>query len=242
MCRQLIVLDHRLCRVDDFGEIVRRDARHHTDRDTVGAIYEQVRDAHREHGRLFLGLIEVRSEIDDILVEIREKCFLCHLLQPGLGISHCRRPVSLNGAEVAVSVHERHTLFEFLCHHNECLVDGRIAVRMVFTHRIADDSRTFPVWPVVTDAELIHIVQCAPLYRLQAVPHIRQRTGDDDAHRVINVRLLHDVRVFGSDDLFLIIHWECSFLFIMLFIMRTFRAQATDPFALQTIRCFAAPV
>ena len=46
------------------------------------------------------------------------------------------------------------------------IVNGTVAVRMVFTHRIADDTRALSERLVVLDAELIHVIQSTALYRL----------------------------------------------------------------------------
>ena len=73
---------------------------------------------------------------------------------------------------------------------------------MIFTHGISYDTGTFTVRAVVTDAQLIHIVKGPALYRLQSVTYIRQRSGNDNAHGVIDIGFLHNIRIFSSDDLF----------------------------------------
>ena len=73
---------------------------------------------------------------------------------------------------------------------------------MILTHGIADDTGAFPVGSVIADAKLIHIIQCTPLYRLQSIPHIRKSPGNDNTHGIINIRFLHNIRIFCSDDLF----------------------------------------
>ena len=72
---------------------------------------------------------------------------------------------------------------------------------MVFTHRIANDTRALSERLVVLDAELIHVLQSTALYRLYTVPHVRKCSGNDDAHRIINIRFLHDLRIFGPYNL-----------------------------------------
>ncbi len=68
---------------------------------------------------------------------------------------------------------------------------------MVFTDDVTDDARRFLVRLVVVVAQLAHGMQHAPVDRLQAVAHVRQRTPDDYAHGVIEIGLLH--LVFETD-------------------------------------------
>jgi hypothetical protein len=71
------------------------------------------------------------------------------------------------------------------------VIDRRIAVRVVFADYIADDPRGFLVRLVVVVTELPHGVQDASVNRLQAIADIGQGTADDDAHRIVQVGLLH---------------------------------------------------
>jgi hypothetical protein len=73
-------------------------------------------------------------------------------------------------------------------------------MRMVFTHGIPDNTRRLTVRPVVTYSQLIHIVQCSSLYRFQSVPYIRQCSGNDNTHGIINKRLLHHFGILCLDD------------------------------------------
>ena len=185
---------------------MRRYAGRHADGNSVRAVDQNVRNSDREHLRLFFGLIEVRNKAYHILVEILQIDLLRNLCKTCLRVTHGSCSVSLNGAEVSVTVHQHLPLFEILCHHDECIIDGTVAVRMILTHGIADNTCGFPVSPVIVGAELHHVVQHPPLHRLQAVADIRQRSGDDDAHRVVDVGFLHQLRIFGSDNFF---HFKC---------------------------------
>ena len=71
---------------------------------------------------------------------------------------------------------------------------------MVFTHRIADDTRRLTVRPVITDTQLIHIIKRPPLYGFEPVAHVGKRSGNNDAHRIIDKRFLHDLGIFGFDN------------------------------------------
>ncbi len=99
--------------------------------------------------------------------------------------------VSVHAAEIAVPVHQRITKRKVLRHPHHGVVNGRVAVRMVFTHDVADDTGRLAVGPIRTHAQLAHAVQNAPLHRLESVAHVGQRPVDDDAHRVVDVGTPH---------------------------------------------------
>ena len=83
------------------------------------------------------------------------------------------------------------------------VIDGRIAVGMVFTQHFTDDTGRFLVRRVGADAHIVHGVEDAPVDRLQAVAGIGQGARDDHAHGVIEVgraHLLVDIdRLNGTD-------------------------------------------
>jgi hypothetical protein len=64
-------------------------------------------------------------------------------------------------------------------------------VWVVFTDYVADNACRLLVSLVVIVAQLAHRIEDTPMNRFEAVTHIRQRTPDDDAHRVVEIGLLH---------------------------------------------------
>jgi hypothetical protein len=62
---------------------------------------------------------------------------------------------------------------------------------VVVTHDVTDDAGALDVAAVGAEAGVVHRVQDLAVHRLEAVPHVRQRPPDDDAHRVVEVRALH---------------------------------------------------
>ena len=176
--------------IDQLPDVMGRDVGRHTDRDACGAVGQEVRVSGGKHRGLLFRLVKVRYEIHRILADIRQH-FHGDLREPCLGITHGGCPVSVLGAEVAVSVYQRVTGRPFLGHIDQRSVDGGVSVGMIFTHGITDDTGAFPVRLVRRIVQFTHGEQHTPLYRLEAVPHIRQRSGSDDAHGVVDVRRLH---------------------------------------------------
>ena len=58
-----------------------------------------------------------------------------------------------------MAVHQSHSLFKFLAHNYQRIIDRAVAVGMVFTHGIAYDTGGFPVWLVIIQAQLAHIIE-----------------------------------------------------------------------------------
>ena len=111
--------------------------------------------------------------------------------EPGLRVPVGRGGVAIHGPEVALSVYERVAERKLLRHADERIVDGRIAVRVVFADHVADDGGALAVGPGRAEAGLVHRVQDPPVDRLQAVADIGQGALHDDAHRVVDERFAH---------------------------------------------------
>ena len=184
------VVDHQRAGSYDFPQIVRRNVCCHADRDTGRAVNQKIWKAGGQYRRLFFGFIKVRDKIHGIFIDVRKKLRrdLCH---SGFGITHGSRAVAVDRAEVAVSVYQTVAHVPVLRHVNQRAVDGTVAVRMVFTHCITDDTRALTMRFVGRIAKFAHRPENSSLYGLQAVPDIRKGARSNNAHRVVDVRLLH---------------------------------------------------
>ncbi len=169
--------------VDHLAQVVGRDVRRHAHGDAAGAVHQQVREAAGHHGGLHQGFVEVRVEVDGLLLDVPHHLH-AQLRQAGLGVSHGRRAVAVHGAEVALALHQRVADGEVLGQAHHGVVDAGIAVGVILTEHVAHDARALPVGLVRGDAHLVHRVQDAPMHRLQAVAHVRQGARDDDRHGV----------------------------------------------------------
>ncbi len=186
-----------------------RNAGCHSYRNSFRAIYEQIGKFNRKNRGLLLCFVKVGDKVYHVLIQIGKKCFLGHLLQPRLGITHCSRTIPFDISEITMSVHKRHSLFKILAHDHKGVINRTVPVRMILTHGISYDTRTFTVRPVVTYSQFMHIIQDSSLYRFQAIPCIRQGSCDNNTHCIVNIGLLHHFRILCFNDLFF--HLLCSY-------------------------------
>ena len=184
------VVDDIAGAVDDLGKIMRRNVGRHADRDAGRAVDEQVGEAGREHDRLLTLLVKVRLEIDCVLLDVRQ-----HKVRQtghaGLGVTVCCRRVAVHGTEVAVTVDQRIVQRERLRHTHHRVVNRCVTVRMVAAEHITDGRCRLAVGLIRGQAVLVHGVQDAAVYRLEAVAHIRQRAADNNTHCIVDIAFLH---------------------------------------------------
>jgi hypothetical protein len=76
-----------------------------------------------------------------------------------------------------------------LRHQHHRLVAGGVAVRMVFTQNISHGAGRFLMLGTRRQPKFGHRVDNTTLYWFQAITDMRQRTIEDDVHRVIEVGL-----------------------------------------------------
>ena len=74
-------------------------------------------------------------------------------------------------------------------------------MRMIFTQHFTDNSRRLFIRRIRADAHVVHRVEDAALHRLESIARIGQGARHDDAHRIIEVCLLHfGANVYFSDE------------------------------------------
>ncbi len=134
--------------------------------------------------------VEVVAEIDGIHVDVGEQ-FLAHLGHAGFGVTHGCRAVAVHAAEIALTVDQRVAHREILRHAHERVVNGNIAVRVILAQHLADDARAFLVRRIGTHPQVVHRVENAAVNRLKSVARVGQRSRDDHAHGVIEIRFAH---------------------------------------------------
>ncbi len=141
--------------VADLAEVVRRDFGGHADRDAVGAVDQQVGELAGQDQRLAVFAVVVVDEIDGVAFEVGE-----HLGgdvgQPRLGVTHGRGRQAGDGAEVALRLDQPMAHVPVLGHAHQRRIDGRVAVRMVALHRLADDAGALAGGRGRAEAEVVH--------------------------------------------------------------------------------------
>src|SRR5690606_9782521 len=198
---QLAVLDQRQTAIDHFAQVVRRNVGGHADGNTGGTVDQQVRHPRRHDFRNLFGAVVVRHIVDSFLVEIGEQV-MGDLRHAHFGVSHRRGAVAIDGTEVALAVDQHVTQRERLRHAHDGVVHRGITVRVIFTDHVTDDTGRFLVRLVPVVAKLVHGKQDATVYRLEAVPYIRQCPADDYAHGVIEIGLFQFVFNIDRGDFF----------------------------------------
>jgi hypothetical protein len=176
--------------IDHLAQVVGRDVGGHAHGDAARPVDQQVRNPARQNERLTFGVVEVWTEGYGFFFDIREE-LRRESGHPDLGVPHRCGGVAVDRAEVPLPVDERVPHGEILRHANQRIVDRAVAVRVVLAQDVTDDAGALSVRTVPVHLLLVHRVENAPVNRFEAVPHVRNGSPDDDAHRVIEVRAPH---------------------------------------------------
>ena len=175
--------------VAHLAQVVRGHAARHAHGDAARAVDEEVRELRREHGGLLQAVVVVRLERDGVLVEVLEERH-----RGGgharLGVTHGGRRVALDGAEVALLVHEQRARLPRLAHVDERGIDDALAVRVVVAAGVAADLGALDLLAPGGQVEVVHRHQDAALRGLQAVTDVGQGPVHDGAHGIRQVAVV----------------------------------------------------
>ena len=197
------VVDIGHAAVQHLAQVVGGHVGGHTDGDAVRAVDKQVGDLGRQHSG-FLALVVVGGHhVDRVLVDVGHHV-VAYLLQAGLGVSHGGRRVAVHRAEVTLPLDQHVAHRPRLGQAHQGSVDGAVAMGVVLTHHVAHDAGAFLGGGVVEDAVLVHRVEDAAVHWLEAVAHIRQRSGHDDGHGIVDIGRLHGLLYVYADDFFVL--------------------------------------
>ena len=97
------VVDQSDRSIDTLRQVVRRHVGSHTYGNTRSPVYQQLRYAGGQYGRFFERVIEVRGEIDRILLNIAKRLF-GNARKSSFGITHGGRAVAVDRTEVTLAV------------------------------------------------------------------------------------------------------------------------------------------
>ena len=185
------IIDNRNRAVDDFADIVSRDIRRKTDRYAVCAVHEKVGESARQKHRLFHRIVEVPLPWYGILFQVFQD-FHRKGIQAGFGVTHCRRAVAVDTAEVAVAVDQHFSHIERLRHSDHSVVNGRVAVGVEFAQTFADDTRRLLMRFVRGVSEFVHSVKDTALHGFKTVFDARNGAVKDNVFAVRHHRSVHD--------------------------------------------------
>ena len=197
------VVDVGHAAVEHLGEVVGGHVGGHTDGDTVGTVDEEVGNLGGQHGGFLAFVVVGGDHVDGVLVDVGHE-LVGDLLEAGLGVTHGCRGVAVDGAEVTLAVDQRVAHGPFLRQAHEGAIDAGVAVGVVLTHDVADDTCGLLGRGVVEDSVFVHGVEDAAVHGLEAVAHIGQGTGHDDGHGVVDIRGLHGGLDIHSLNLFVV--------------------------------------
>ena len=125
--------------IGNFGEIMGRNVGRHPDRDATGAIDEQIRQHGRQHHRLFQAVVKVVFPVHRIHLDVLEHG-IGNARQTGLGVTHSRRAITINRAEVTLPVNQGVAQAEILRHTRHRVVNRRVTMRVILTQHFTDDT------------------------------------------------------------------------------------------------------
>ncbi len=192
--------------VDTFRQVVWSNIGCHSHGNPRRTVYKQVGNTGRKNRRFLQCIVEIQLKIHRFLVDIAEH-FLGQPVQPRFGIPHGRGAVAIHAPHVSLSVHQRIAHTPVLCEPHHRVIYGRVAVGMVLTQYLTDNSGRFLMRLVGGITQFRHTKKNTAVHRLKAVTHVGQRPRNNNRHRVIDVRRLHFIFDINLDDsVFLINH------------------------------------
>ena len=181
-------LDQVQCGIAQLRGVVRRDGCRHADGDTRCAVGEQVREGAGQNHRFLVLAVVGFAEVDRVLVDALQQQD-GDFGQAGFGIAVGRGVVAVDVAEIALAFDQWVALGKVLRQADHGVIDGLIAVRVVFADHVADNAGTFLETGVGVELEHPHGIEQPAVDRLQAIANIGQRAMHDGRQRVGQVAL-----------------------------------------------------
>ena len=133
------LVDQRDDGVDHLAEIMRRNIGRHADGDAARAIDQKIGKARRQDDGLALLAVVIRLEIDRVGIDVLEQRQR-RPREARFGVAHRRRRIAVDRTEIALPVDQRQAHREGLRHAHQRVIDRGVAMRVIFTHHVADDA------------------------------------------------------------------------------------------------------
>ena len=99
------IVDQSEAGVDDFGQVMRGNIRRHTDSDARRPVDQKIGYPRRHDCRFGLGAVVILDKIDRFSVDVGQD-LVRDARHPDFRVSHCRRRIAIDGAEVSLAIHQ----------------------------------------------------------------------------------------------------------------------------------------
>ena len=186
----------------------------HTYGNTRCAVQEQQRGLGGQDGGFLQGVVKVEGHVHGILVHVSQH-ILCHFLELGFRVTHGGRRVSVYRTKVTLALYHGIALVPFLAQAHHGVVHAGVSVGVELTHDLAHDTGAHTGallgLAIKAQAHVVHAEQNTTLDGFKAVAGIRQGTGNNHRHGVVDIRgahfvvYLHLLDVAGSGHFFQLI-------------------------------------
>ena len=180
------------CRIYKLAQVVRRDARCHTDSNTHLTVKEQVRQPSRKHNRLLLASIVIVTKVNSFFIKISKE-LVAGTAQSSFRITTRRSGVTIHRAKVTLPLYERISHHPVLCKSHHGVINTRVAMRVVFTHHVSRNTGRLVKLTTGAQALLAHRIKNSAVHRLQPITNVRKRTINNHTHRVTKEAILHHI-------------------------------------------------
>ena len=157
-------------RLEQFGKIVRQNARRHSDRNAFCAEHQEQRQFAGQRDRLFVASVVARNEFSDLVVE---NFVARQFRQTAFDVTRSGSRIARENVSIISLAFDEITLVR---QDHERVADRSITVRMIL-HRVTDHVRDFDKTSVIF---FVQRPQDAPLHRLQTIGEIRNRAVAND--------------------------------------------------------------
>src|SRR5690606_22984905 len=186
----IVVVDIGDDAIHHLPQVVGRHIRCHPNGDPGRAIDKKVGKLSRQYGGFLQRVVKVGLEVDRILVYVGE-----HLLRnPAkacLSVTHGCGLIAIDRSEITLTIHKCIPEGPVLGHTHHGVVHRLVTMRVVFTKYFPDNTRRILIGLVVIDPQLEHTVEHPAVDRLEAVTDVGKGAGNNDGHRIVDVRTPH---------------------------------------------------
>ena len=141
-----------------------RNIGRHTDGNTGRPVNQKVRHPRWHNGGFVFFFIVVELEIDSFFVDIGHQ-LMCQSRHTRFGVTHRCRGVTIDRTKVTLTIDQHVTQRERLCHSHQRVVNCSVAMRVVFTDHVTDDTGRFVIRLIAMRAEFMHREKYAAVNR-----------------------------------------------------------------------------